>query len=657
MAKQAPAAIDPANLGSSIVVDDEPVNGNGISTHGEPAPPLLHHEPMPPPSMGQQQKTRRLAAAPAPAPAAATPPVSPRKDIARMIPSSHRVYVYKRHEDGQLSFINEYSAQDLQGVGTIEVFIKKYVSQAREGGKFVLYYFDPSTKQLEPQPMGTVSIEPPFASIPGAPVLPAPRQEPTLAEQMREVLEVQKLAQQSQPAQSKSPMEEAMAEMMKGMMQKQMAAMASGEQSKDGGSGMMMMFMMMQLMNSQQQKPQTDAGMTRAIEKMIEKIERLEEEQRHLAMVPPPSPALPPSPEGPSPMEMFMTMMSENNKLLISAMQGQNRERDPIKDMAELAVLLQPKNDTLTTADLFKMLPQMRDMLVPPGAAKDPFEKTIENFRLFKMMQREFGEGQQQQQAPSDEANFWSFAKGLIQSDIGKSIATQILSQGAGDQMASQHQQRQASQAAQARAVAQRRAQEAARQKQLADVRASQLTAGAEKAAAEAQVAEKAAAEAQARAAAQQAAAAEKAQAQTQQQGSEEDDDEGIFVPPGFLEVNAPAIASAPNDAERIGAIITGFQVLAMSPDFRPVMTKMFGLCKQNRRLEALDHLKEILEFFVENEVFEKDLPEKAAADFDRHWKLIRARLEFEDIPEVFPEGHPNAVAAAPREEAVEAAQ
>ena len=59
------------------------------------------------------------------------------------------------------------------------------------------------------------------------------------------------------------------------------------------------------------------------------------------------------------------------------------------------------------------------------------------------------------------------------------------------------------------------------------------------------------------------------------------------------------------------------------------------------------------MEFFAENEVLDPKIPQMAADDFDRHWALIRARLDFPDVPEVFPEGHPQAVAAAPQEQQV----
>jgi hypothetical protein len=306
-------------------------------------------------------------------------------------------------------------------------------------------------------------------------------------------------------------------------------------------------------------------------------------------------------------------------------------------------------NEALTTKDIFTLLPQFRDMLAPPGATKDPFEKTIENFRLFKMMQREFGEGDSRSQQPPGESaeTFWSFAKGLVQSDIGKSIAGQILQQGAGQQIATQPGRRALTAQEQAQGVANRRAHEAGRQRQLAESRAHQLAANANRAQEEANRVQAEATQeaAQSRQESIQQATQPVAAARPPEPAKDDDDGE-VNVPEGFLTVHAPAINGAATDADRIGAIITGFQLLATSTDFRPVITKMFGLCKQNRRLEALDHLKEILEFFSENEVLDVKIPQMAAADFDRHWVIIRSRLEFPDIPEVFPEGHPSAVAA-----------
>jgi type IV secretory pathway VirB10-like protein len=131
------------------------------------------------------------------------------------------------------------------------------------------------------------------------------------------------------------------------------------------------------------------------------------------------------------------------------------------------------------------------------------------------------------------------------------------------------------------------------------------------------------------------------------EQEEEEEDGNEVRVPETFLSVQAKTINEATSDAERIEAIITGFQILATSPDFRPVITKMFGLCKLNRKQEALDHLVEILEFFSDNEVLSPDLPKMARADFDKHWDLIRAHLKFPDVPEVKPNGSADVEAQA----------
>jgi hypothetical protein len=647
--------LDPATLGA-MIPDDE--GSMEISTMGQEAPALLRHEPVPPPpsqSPGHLQQQRRVSASAPKAPAA---PVQPRKDVARMLPSAHRVYVYKKKDDGKMSFLNEYSAQELQGVGTIEAFIKKYIVAEYGYGEFHVHYYD--GQQKEPQPLGAVTIDAP-ASVQTsmATVHQFPRQE-SKTESLKELLEFQKvMATQQQP--QKSPAEQAMETMVARMIEKQMSAITDppkpGEAPKSSGDGMVMMMLLMQM----QQKPApVDNGMTRMMEKMIERIERMEEEARMQSMMVPPPPPPPPPPhgsDGPSPMEMMLETMKENTRMMVEAMKAQHASpRDPIKDLADMATLMAPRNnEALTTKDIFTLLPQFRDMLAPPGASKDPFEKTIENFRLFKMMQREFGEGDSRsQQAPGESAEtFWSFAKGLVQSDIGKSIAGQILQQGAGQQIATQPGRRAMTAQEQAQNVANRRAHEAGRQRQLAESRAHQLAANASRAQEEANrvqaEATQEASQSRQESIRQATHPVPVAAARPPEPPKEEDEDGEVNVPEGFLAVHAPAINGAPTDAERIGAIITGFQLLATSTDFRPVISKMFGLCKQNRRLEALDHLKEILEFFSENEVLDKEIPQKAAEDFDRHWAIIRSRLEFPDVPEVFPEGHPQAVAAAPQ--------
>jgi len=639
------AGLDPASLGA-LIPDESDEESVELSSPREEAPPLLRHEPIAPPpsqSPGQLQRGKRVAAAAASAPT----PVQPRKDVARMLPSQHRVYVYKKKPDGKMIFCNEYSAQELQGTGTIEVFIKKHVVPDYKYGEFHVYYYDGQSK--EPQPMGTVTIEAPASEEAALASVHQLRPTESKTESLKELFDLQQqIAKQQQ--QPKSAIEVAME---KTMADRFTSMMSGGKKDSDGDGSMLMMMMLMDRMKPQ--APAVDSGLQRLFEKTLERLERLEEEVRmSAAMVPPPSSNLPPPPSGPSSVELMLEAMKENTRMMVEAMR--QPQRDPIKDLSDMAVLMAPKNnEALTTKDIFTLLPQFRDMLAPPGATKDPFEKTIENFRLFKMMQREFGEGDRPAGPPEDSASgFWQFAKGLVQSDIGKSIAQQILQQGAGQQINQHGQQRAANAQQQAQVVAQRRAQDAARQRQLADGRAAQLAANAQQAQ---QVAVQAQAEAQK---AQAAAAQPQAQPPApppQQSAAAEGGDEEIYVPEGFLNVHLPAINTASSDAERIGAIITGFQLLATSPDFRPPITKMFGLCKLNRRLEALEHLKEILEFFSENEVLDPSIPQKAVEDFDRHWKIIRSRLEFPDVSEVWPEGHPNAQAQQPAPEAASPAE
>lgn len=631
--------VDPAALGALIPMDGD---GDTLVTLGDEAPPLLRHEPMPPPasqSPGQLQKARRVSAT-APATAA---PAQPRKDIARMMPSSHRVYVYKKKEDGKQTFINEYTAQELQGAGTIEAFIKKYVVPHYEHGEYHVHYFDGQGK--EPTPLGSVNIEAPVDYVP--PQRANVQKQQTAAESLREAMALQKEIQQQMLAQQpppKSQSETLMETMMASMIERQMKSLSSGDQQKDGGMGTMLLMMMMERMKPAA-APTIDPGIQRLMEKMADRIEAMEQEMRvSAAMVPPPP--MPVS-EGPSHLDVILETMRENTRMMVEAMKSQQVNRDPIKDLADMAQLMAPKNESLTTKDLFELMPKFQMMFAPQNQQKDPFEKTIENFKLFKMMQREFGDDRPQQQA-APEDNFWAFARDMIRGDIGKSIAAQIVAQTTGQDIAQHPRQRAAQQQEQARMVAQRRAQQAAQQRQLAEARALQLSQEASRAAqSEQQKVAAAPIQEATQPATEQSASPPPApppqephqptQEPQQQVAEEEEEGQEVHVPDDFLNIHAKAINEAAEEPQRVEAIITGFQNLATSTDFRPVITKMFGLCKLNRKLEALDHLVEILEFFSENEVLNQDVPQLSRDAFDKHWKIIRQMLNFPDVPEVAP--------------------
>lgn len=649
-----PPQIDPAALGALI---PEPAEEGAMTmgSLGPEAPPLLRNElPQPPASQGHVQKARRVAAATSP-----VADTSPRKEVNKMLPSSVRVHIFRKKTEGpdtgKLSFLNEYSAQELAGCGTIEIFIKKYVVPEYGYGEFHVYYTDGVQKEL--QPRGTVAIDPPISAKENK------MSDGGMSALLKEFIDYQKTrdAQVQAVTQQKSPVESMVETYMSKQLEKTISG--NGQTPSNGESPMasMLMMMMMQQMN-RPAVPSVDPTMVRLLEKLSERLDAMENEFRvSQAMTPPPPP--PPS-NDPSPIQLLLEGQRESNRLMLEAIKSS--QRDPIRDLSDMAQLMAPRhNESLTSKDLIELMPKFKALMAPEGAS-DPFEKTIDNFRLFKMMQREFGESDRPQQQQGETAeSFWSFAKEMIRSDVGKSIAAQIMSQTAGQDIASHSQKRALNERQRAADVARRRAEIAAQQRHQAEMRARQAAEAARQEAAKAaqqaeqqqtfvpdpalsqptpsaaeQVAQAAPAASQPQPVAPIEKKLEEKPSESEQPSESESGEDGgeIQVPQGFIDVHLPNIHSAPNDAERIGAVISGFQILATSPDFRPVISKMFGLCKMNRRIEALDHLKEILEFFSENEVLDPKLVEVIVGDFDRHWKTIRMRLNFPDIPEVAPE-------------------
>ena len=665
------SAVDPAALGALIPTDGED-DSPGLATLGDEAPPLQRYEPTPPPvSQGQVQKARRVAAQTvAPAPAA---PVSPRREIAKMVPSSHRVFVYRKRTDGvdsgKTSYLNDYSAQDLSGSGTIENFIKKYVVPEYGYGDFVLYYHD-GTSNKEPQPLGSVKIDPPISFQQQQ----QHKAEGGMSEVFRDFLQYQKdrEARDAQAAKSKTITEEMMETMMADMIKKQMG----GGDEKGGGMNAMLMMMMMDRMKPAP-APSVDPAMQRFMERMADRLDAMEQEMKmSQAMLPPPSPIH----EGPSHIEVILETMRENSRMMIEALKSQQVNRDPIKDLADMATLLVPqKSESLTIRDLFEIMPKLQTTFQPKEQTS-PFKETVENFRLFKLMQREFSDDRPQAAQQEQQDNFWAFARDMLRSDVGRGIAAQIMKQAASQDVATQGEQRARQQQQHAREVARRRAEEASRQRQIAEARARQAAdlaaAEAAKAAAAAKVASQAEPKVEPKAAIPESSSAVPVSevipteqptlvevpaaaappppepappppeppppSQMEEASSEEEENEeeggDIQVPEAFLAKNAQEINDAKDDATRIEAVIGGLQALAVSQDFYGVIAKMFGLTKQNRKKEALAHLYEILEFFSDNDVLRKDIPKLVCDDFSRHWKIIRQQMKFEDTPEIEPD-------------------
>jgi hypothetical protein len=310
--------------------------------------------------------------------------------------------------------------------------------------------------------------------------------------------------------------------------------------------------------------------------KLIERLDRMDEDRFHPAMIPPPPPP-PPAPD--NTMEGFATIMKaitdsqqQSNLLLVEMMKSNNQHRDPVADLANLTKLTAAGDDRLTTKDFLTMLPTIKTMIAPEG--KNSVQDAVETLRSMKILEREFTP----QIDPNAEqaAGFWDFLKGLVQSDAGARIADAVMAKQNADAVDQRHDQR--------------------------------------------------------RVAAQSAADA----AQSHPQAPEE---AGITIPESFNK-HASELANAATPPERLKAGIEGLQHLAAYPDFRMYIAPIFGLAKQNRRIESLNHCHRFLMSLVEAQALEEDPVMKFLEDLDEHWTLVRSTLGMPDIDEVFPEGY-----------------
>ncbi len=516
-----------------------------------------------------------------------------RQAMSAMMPSSLRVHVYKRTDSGQLASAKDYGANDLLGSGTMEAFIRKYVIPEYDYGEFHLYQSD-GTPGVAPVSLGSVTILAPRSRT----------DDEAKTSSLKEMWELaQKMNEQNRPPQ-KSPMEEMFLTYLMKQMDKQ------SESKGSGGMDPMMMFFMMQMMNKPQQGP--DPIML----KVLERIEQMGDERMAQAMIPPaPTPAPMADPMVPVIQLMQQSMQQQTAMMIetIRSSQVKPTDRDAVKDLADLSKLLgQKDDDRFTMKDIIGMIPQFREFILPASSQKDPFEKTIENFRLFKMLQSEFDGGGPRDAAEEDResaAGFWEFAKTFLQSDLGSSLADAIKAGNSAQQVDQRQGMRRHATQQVAAEVSQRRGPQ------------------------------------------------QPAQAQPAQQGrpvapaptvapvppAQEDD---IQIPEGFILRHAPKINSAANDMERVPAIVEGIRFLATSNDFRPHVVEVFGLTKQNRKEEALAKIEGLLGALADAEVLDPCVIKLAREDFTKHWNLIRKRMNMPDVPELDPQG--NVVEPAP---------
>jgi|GEM_PF-3537665 len=525
-----------------------------VST-GTQAPPILTHdlaEPPKPPASRSRANGRGRASAAAPTAAA--------KQLQKLLPSGVRVHVNKRRENGAMSFIGDYSANDVAGSGSMERFIKEHIVPSYGYGEFALYLQRPNKAELEP--VATVNIEAPLdARRPGG----------GDTKELVELFMKQQQLARDEAAKRKTPLEELTDTLA---MLKTMGL--AGNEEKSSMDPMMMMMMM------QMQKPAAaPSGPDPLMLKLIERLDRMEED-RFIGgpnMLPPP----PPPPQQDNSMEGFAMIMkamadqaSNNTALLIEAMKGNQAPRDPVQDLATLTKLTAAGDDRMTTKDFFTMLPTIKG-LIAPESGKNSITDALETMRTMKVLEREFSP----QHDPNAEqaSSFWDFLKGLVQSDAGARIADAVMAKQQAQQVEARHDQR-------------------------------RMTAE---------------------------SAADAARPQEQPQQPQEQ--EGVGIPDSY-EKHAMNLSTAATAPERLKAGIEGLQHLAMYPEFRQYVATIFGHAKMNKKIECLDFSARFLGSLVQAEALQEEPAQKFLEDLEEHWDLVRSTLGMPDIPEVFPEGH-----------------
>lgn len=382
----------------------------------------------------------------------------------------------------------------------------------------------------------------------------------------------QQAAAQAAAASAKSPVEQLQETMTF------LQTLSGSDKEKPGMDPMMLMLMM-----NMQAKPQVPTGPDPLMLKILERLERMEDERSMHMMMPPPPPPPPPDNSANETLAAMLQMMTAqqqaSTQMMIAAMQNRAPDRDPVQDLANLTRLTGASDDRMTTKDFLAMLPALKSMIAPdPG--KSSIGEALETLRSVKILEREFG-GNPEAQASE---GFWGFLRDLVTSDAGAKLAEAITAQQASEKVTERHQQR--------------------------------------------------------RMASNQAA--DQAQGRPHPQPEPEPEPEqpdGIAIPDSFYEY-AQKTVNAAESSERLRHFIQGLQHLAGYADFRPYVAKMFGLVKQNKRIEALDFAARLLDAFIQAEAFDEETARLVMKDLDQFWTLMRQTLQMPDVPEVFPEGY-----------------
>lgn len=368
---------------ASQISDDEP-SGNDGGTNG--SQPAASDPPKPPP----KRRTQRQAGGgnkqqPT---AAGIPKNSP---LSKLVPGAERVRIEHREDDGHLAHCGDYGERDIASVGDVKSFIQRYHAQRYGAGDYYLTYINAKGDEID---AGVVHI--PQARDSG---------ERRTSDEIKELLAQQEQARREAKQEAKEMAQQMMQQNPFTSIKDAAEAMSMLQGYKSEGGGMDPMVLMM--MNQQQQQAQQqmmqmlkrddDSGTTKVVEKILERIERLENESNS----PPPPPPPPPAPQT-DPMESFANALAN----VAEIMRPQQKEQNPLDDVLKLKQLLGDNDkERMTTRDMMEMFKDWRREIQPEDGS-DTFKSRMNELMMLMQFTQQMGGNQG--------GTFWDFAKDFL---------------------------------------------------------------------------------------------------------------------------------------------------------------------------------------------------------------------------------------------------
>jgi len=317
----------------------------------------------------------------------------PSGELQAMLPKNERVHVWKRADDGQLAFANDYNSSELKGFGSIEAFLRKFVVPKYGYGEFHLYL---QRDDGNPTPIGRVSL-----------LAPAEQSAPEVTT-LKELLE----AQQKMADQAKNDggsMFEGMAKMM---------GILKDLKSDDGKGGIdPVMLMMLMQMNSGQQAPR---GPDPMLQLLAQKLDALEERTREPAMAPMPMPPPAPPIDPMASMAPILGGVLDTMAKLVEVSSRPVPQPPPRDTLAELATMktLFDRGDSFGAKEVITLLPTLKELISPGTREPESFSSQLASLRDGVQSLRSVGA--EMGMDGGGGGSFWEAAAQVLQSVLGQ---------------------------------------------------------------------------------------------------------------------------------------------------------------------------------------------------------------------------------------------